>query len=201
MLTREAIRRRLQDAHEKTNLLGGDHALNPGWDAPPHLKDAAVLIPLVERADGLTLLLTRRTDHLDHHPGQISFPGGHVDAGDATPTAAALRELEEETGIAAAHVEIAGLLDLYVTRTGFAITPVVGLLTPPFDVTPDAHEVAEVFEVPLDFLMDPAHHQRRSRPFEGRTRYYYAMPYRGYDIWGATAGMIKNLHSVLMEET
>ncbi len=177
--------------------LRGDYDLNPGMHGSLPLTPAAVLIGLVERADGMTVLLTRRTDHLDHHPGQVSFPGGHSEPDDDTAQATALRETEEETGLHRRHIDVVGELDIYETRTGFSITPVVALITPPFDLSPDSFEVAEVFEVPLDFLLDPANHQRHCRVFEGREREFYAMPYGDYYIWGATAGMLINLYQVL----
>lgn len=179
----------------------GDHVLNPDMTATPlhDLTAAAVLIGLVEREAGLTLLLTQRADDLEHHPGQISFPGGHMDDSDKTAEACALRELEEETGIPTHHVHIAGRLGTYTTRTGFAITPVVGFITPPFPLCPDPKEVADIFEVPFDFLMNTANHQRMSRDFNGKTRYFHAMPYEDRYIWGATAGMLVNLHTTLTE--
>jgi len=175
----------------------GDYQLNPGMSQSGDLVPAAVLVPLVERPDGITTMLTQRTNHLAHHPGQISFPGGHVDPGDGTPEETALRETEEEVGVHRRHIEIIGRLDEYRVRTGFSVTPVVGLLTPPFEVTPEAYEVAEVFEVPLDFLMNPDNHERHSRDYKGNTRKFYAMPYDDYYIWGATAGMLVNLYDVL----
>jgi 8-oxo-dGTP pyrophosphatase MutT (NUDIX family) len=158
------------------------------------LIPAAVLVPVVNRPAGLTALLTRRTEHLAYHAGQISFPGGHMEPGDARPEDAALRETEEEIGLHRRHVEVIGRLDRYLTRTGFDVTPVVAVVEPPFDLAPDPHEVAEVFEVPLDFLLDPRNHQRHSRQYEGRERHFYAMPYGAYYIWGATAGMLRNLY-------
>lgn len=177
----------------------GDHDLNPGMEPSPDLTEAAVLVPLVDRAEGLTTLFTQRTDHLLTHAGQISFPGGHMEEGDISPQETALRETEEEVGLHRRHVEIIGRLDEYVTRTGFSITPVVGIITPPFDIVPDAHEVDEVFEVPLAFLMDPANHERHSREVSGLQREFYAMPYKDYYIWGATAGMLINLYEVLSD--
>ena len=161
------------------------------------LVPAAVLVPLVERNNGLTALLTQRTNHLAHHPGQISFPGGHVDPGDDSPEDTALRETEEEVGLHRRHINVLGQLDQYRVRTGFSVTPVVGLVTPPFNIKPDDFEVAEVFEVPLTFLMNPANHERHSRNFQGEKRHFYAMPYKGYYIWGATAGMLINLYQIL----
>lgn len=175
----------------------GDHDLNPGFHPEPPLRPAAVLVGLVDRADGLTVLLTRRTDHLEHHPGQISFPGGHIEDHDPDPAAAALRETEEEVGLPAAYIEIVGRLNTYVTRTGFEVTPVVAMIAPPFDLIPDPNEVAEVFEVPLSFLMNPRNHQRHERNLNGATRSFYAIPYRDYFIWGATAGMLMDLYRTL----
>ncbi len=177
----------------------GDHDLNPGMEPADALTPAAVLVPLVAHPDGLTAMFTQRTDHLAHHAGQISFPGGHMDPGDGTPEETALRETEEEVGLDRRHVEIVGRLDQYLTRTGFSITPVVALVTPPFETNPDPEEVDEVFEVPLSFLLDPANHHRHSREFEGRTREFHAMLFGDYYIWGATAGMLINLYEVLSE--
>lgn len=175
----------------------GDHDLNPDLYEPEQaLTPAAVLVPIVRRSR-LSLLLTRRTDHLHDHAGQIAFPGGRVDEGDADALAAALRETEEEVGLPRRHVEIVGRLDTYVTRTGFEVTPVVGLVTPPFPVEPDSFEVAEVFEVPLSFVLDPGNRQIESRQYQGRERHFYVYPYRDYYIWGATAGMLVNLSEVL----
>jgi len=160
-------------------------------------RPAAVLVPVVNRAEGLTVMLTQRTDHLHHHPGQISFPGGRVEADDKSPIATALRETEEEVGLHARHVELLGQLADYHTGTGFRITPIVGLVHPPFELSPDSFEVAEVFEVPLSFLLDPANHRREQMFYRGRERTYYAMPWRHYHIWGATAGMLVALSEFL----
>jgi 8-oxo-dGTP pyrophosphatase MutT (NUDIX family) len=160
------------------------------------LVPAAVLVPLVRRDSGLTVLLTQRTAHLSHHAGQVSFPGGRLEHGEE-PFAAALRETEEETGIAGHRVVPLGWLDDYVTGTGFRITPLVGALEPPLELDPDPFEVAEVFEVPLDFILDRANHQACSRIVDGRERPYYAIPYGERFIWGATAGMLINLVEVL----
>ena len=164
----------------------------------PVMIAASVLIPLVARPEGLTMLLTRRTDHLSTHAGQISFPGGRAEEVDSSPVDTALREAQEEIGLARRHVEIIGQLPDYLTGTGYHVTPVVGLLTPPFALTADAGEVAEIFEVPLAHLMNGAHHQRLSvdLPAGGR-RSFYAMPYERYFIWGATAGMLRNLFHFL----
>jgi len=158
---------------------------------------AAVLFPIVLREGGATVLLTLRTDHLRDHAGQISFPGGRAESVDLSPAHTALREAEEEIGLASAHVEVVGTLPEYLTVTGYRITPVVAFLTPPFSLRPDPSEVAEVFEVPLAFLMNPANHQRRSREIQGKTRHFFAMPYGRHFIWGATAGIIVSLARVL----
>lgn len=162
-------------------------------------KPAAVLVPLVPRGSELHLLLTLRQPHLSRHAGQVAFPGGRIDASDPGPVAAALRETEEETGISPTLVEPLGFLDTYLTSTSYRVVPVVGIVRPGFTAVPHEGEVAEVFEVPLAFLMDPAHHERHSREFQGRERFYYAMPWHGRYIWGATAGMIRNLFALMYE--
>ncbi len=157
------------------------------------LTPAAVLFPIVLREGGHTVLLTQRTAHLRDHAGQISFPGGRVEKSDLSPTHTALRETEEEIGLGRERVEIAGFLPEYRTGTGFRVTPVVAFVRPPFSLQPDPFEVAEIFEVPLAFLLDPANHQRHSLHYRGALRSYFAMPYGDYFIWGATAGMIRSL--------
>ena len=167
-------------------------------DLPPErlLVPAAVLVPLVRRDSGLTVLLTQRTAHLSHHAGQVSFPGGRLEHGEE-PLAAALRETFEEIGIPPERVEPLGWLDDYVTITGFRITPLVGVLEPPLTLDADPFEVADIFEVPLSFILDRANHKACSRIVEGRERPYYAIPYGERYIWGATAGMLINLVEVL----
>ena len=162
-------------------------------------RPAAVLVPLVPRGDGLHMLLTERQPHLRHHAGQVAFPGGRIDEADLGPVAAALRETEEETGILPAFVEPLGFLDTYLTSTNYRVMPVVGILQPGFSVTPQVDEVADVFEVPLAFLMNPVSHERHSREWQGLQRHYYAMPWQGHYIWGATAGMIRNLYCLMYE--
>ncbi|WP_265944184.1 CoA pyrophosphatase [Dechloromonas sp. A34] len=157
------------------------------------LTPAAVLFPIVLRDDKQTVLLTQRTAHLRDHAGQISFPGGRVEAEDLSPIHTALRETEEEIGLSRERIEVLGFLPEYRTGTGFRVTPVVALVLPPFDIQPDPFEVAEVFEVPLAFLLDPANHQQHSIHYRGALRQYFAMPYGDYFIWGATAGMIRSL--------
>jgi 8-oxo-dGTP pyrophosphatase MutT (NUDIX family) len=164
--------------------------------APP--RPAAVLVPIVLR-DELTVLLTQRAHDMPSHPGQISFPGGKVEECDTTPIDCALREAREEIGLDGRFVEPLGYLDSYRTGTGFQISPVVAFVRPGFTVVLDAREVLEVFEVPLAFLMDDANHQKHSREWRGRQRFYYAMPYQGHYIWGATAGMLKNLRERLFQ--
>lgn len=164
---------------------------------------ASVLVPLVEREAGLTLLLTQRTAHLRDHAGQISFPGGRAEQHDADVVDTALRETEEEVGLARRHVEVIGALPVYRTVTNFDVTPVVALVRPPFDLRLDAHEVAEAFEVPLVFLMTPAHHHRHVFEYEGAQREFLSMPWprpdgQGeYFIWGATAAMLRNFYRLL----
>lgn len=162
-------------------------------------RPAAVLVPIVLGGSDPAILLTRRTDHLHHHPGQISFPGGRVEAQDSTPVDTALRETEEEIGLDRRHVELLGALPDYYTGTGFRVTPVVGLVHPPFELQLDAFEVAEAFEVPLGHFLDPANHQRHSLVHEGRERQFHAMPYKDYFIWGATAGILMSLYRLLRE--
>ncbi len=161
------------------------------------LTPAAVLVPIIVRDTGLTILLTQRTAHLRDHAGQVSFPGGRSEASDASPEATALREAGEEVGITVSQVEILGRLPEYRTGTGFVITPVVGLVTPPLNLKLDDFEVAEVFEPPLEFLLDSANHQRQSIEVRGTRHEYWAMPWQGYFIWGATAGMLVTLHRFL----
>jgi 8-oxo-dGTP pyrophosphatase MutT (NUDIX family) len=153
---------------------------------------AAVLLPVILR-DEPSLMFTRRTEGLARHGGQVSFPGGRSEASDLSPVETALRETFEETGIAASFVTVAGYLDRYLTGTGFDIHPVVGLLAEGFALTPDPREVAEIFEVPLTFLCDPANRRRESREIGGRTRNFYTFTYGNHEIWGATAAIVVNL--------
>ncbi len=178
--------------------LRGDHECDPALRPKGKLVPAAVLVPVVLHDRGFAVLLTRRTAHLHAHAGQISFPGGRLETADAHEEAAALRETAEEIGLLPDQVEVIGRLDTYVTRTGFEVTPIVGLVSPPIVLRPDPFEVAEVFEVPLDFLIDPRNRERRAREFEGVRREFWAIPYGEYVIWGATAGMVVNLSEVLL---
>ena len=171
----------------------GDHDLNPSLPRASQRRPAAVLVPIVERSEGDTVLLTRRADHLHDHPGQVSFPGGRLDDTDAGPIDAALRETVEEIGLGREFVELAGVLDGYETVTGYGVIPVVAFIRPEFTLTLDAFEVAEAFEVPLAFFLDEASRQLHHRMRDGRRRYYYAFEYSDHYIWGATAGMLVNL--------
>ena len=161
------------------------------------LVPASVLFPIVLRADGPSVLLTQRTEHLKDHAGQISFPGGRVEPEDESPAHTALRETQEEIGLSPARIEIIGYLPEYRTVTGFRVTPVVGVVTLPFDLTLDSVEVASVFEVPLAFLLDPVNRQRHVREIFGMQRHFYAVPYGDYFIWGVTAGIIVSLAQAL----
>jgi 8-oxo-dGTP pyrophosphatase MutT (NUDIX family) len=158
---------------------------------------AAVLIPLVLKEDGLSVLLTQRTNHLRDHAGQISFPGGRMDPGDQNPNDTALRESQEEIGLDPKRVEIIGHLPQYLTVSGYSVTPVVGLVQAQAEYVLDEFEVADVFEVPLSFLLDPANHQVRLWQSEQGGRRFYSMPYENRFIWGATAGMLRNLYHLL----
>lgn len=161
------------------------------------LISAAVLVPLVVRDAQINILFTKRTEHLHHHPGQISFPGGQVEPGDFSLIDTALRETEEEIGLDRRCVELIGPLPDYLTGTGFCVTPVVGLVRTPFTLALDTFEVAEAFEVPLSHFLDPANHQRHSMEYQGQIRHFHAMPYNDYYIWGATAGIIMSLYQLL----
>jgi 8-oxo-dGTP pyrophosphatase MutT (NUDIX family) len=175
----------------------GDHELNPGMVPAGELRAAAVLVPLVDRVGGLTILLTQRTAHLAHHAGQIAFPGGRVEDADADEVATALRETEEEIGLTGCYIEPVGRLDRYVTRTGFTVIPVVALVHPPFTLTLAPAEVADAFEVPLSFILDPANRQQEGAEFQGIMRHFYVFRYGERNIWGATAGMLVNLAETL----
>jgi 8-oxo-dGTP pyrophosphatase MutT (NUDIX family) len=180
----------------------GDLDLDPAtWERAgvKATRQAAVLIPVVDRAE-LTVILTVRTPDLTSHAGQIAFPGGKIDPHDASPVAAALREADEEIGLVPARVEPLGYLDLYLTFSGFRILPTVARVDPHFTMTLNRHEVVEAFEVPLAFLMAPENHQRHSRDWKGIIRQYYAMPYEDRYIWGVTAGILRNLYERLYGE-
>jgi len=199
--TAAAVRRRFGEwtpgPPRGSGAIRGDHELNPGMHPAMELREAAVLVPLVDRPGGLTVLLTQRTENLSNHAGQIAFPGGRKDIDDPDAVSTALRETEEEIGLARDLVEPVGRLDRYVTRTAFTITPVVAIVHLPFTLRLGAREVADAFEVPLDFFLDPANREQRSAEFLGVMRHFYVFAYRGRNIWGATAGMLVNLAEVL----
>jgi 8-oxo-dGTP pyrophosphatase MutT (NUDIX family) len=184
---------------KKLERFRGDFQHEPNIPVRDDLRAAAVLVPLVDRPDGMGVLLTLRNASLPHHAGQISFPGGRIEEGDASAAATALRETEEEIGLARDSVEIVGRLDDYITGTGFLVAPIVGLVRPPYALRPDPAEVEAVFEVPLAHFLDPANHRRESRVFNGVERRFYAMPYGDKYIWGATAAMLMNLYDLLRE--
>ena len=190
------LRERLKRSPPAFTVYGDDGI---GRDAAI-LTAAAVLVPIVLREPELTVIFTKRTAHLKAHSGQVSFPGGRAEPHDPTPEFTALREAREEIGLPMERVEVLARMPDYLTRTGFRVTPVVGLLEPPFELVPDPREVEEVFEVPLAFLLDPQNHQRRTRELQGQTVGYYVMEFGGRAIWGATAGMLVNLSRHLATE-
>lgn len=194
ILSRDRLVTLLEQGYGTARPLDDDTVRRPGDDT---LRPAAVLVPLVCHPSGCTILLTRRTDHLDHHAGQISFPGGRLELQDKDAVDCALRETSEETGLDRHGIDVVGRLDDYNTVTGFRVMPVVGLLAPPLGLDPDPCEVAEVFEIPLDFVLDPRNHKRAHEMLDGQRRLFYAMRWNGYYIWGATAGMLVNLSRVL----
>jgi 8-oxo-dGTP pyrophosphatase MutT (NUDIX family) len=174
----------------------GDLDLNPEvWRRAgvKAIKPAAVLVPIIDRGEP-TVLLTTRTAELASHAGQVAFPGGKIEPADESPIAAAMREAREETGLAPTLIEPIGYLDLYLTFSGFRILPAVARVKPDFTLTPNPREVTETFEVPLKFLMTPANHQRKTRDWNGFARDYYVMPYENRNIWGITAGILRNLY-------
>lgn len=196
----EHLRAALTRVRPVRDLARGDHDLNPGMVSRRPLVAAAVLIPVIAAGPGPRVLFTKRALSLADHAGEISFPGGRVEPGDLDAAAAALRESEEELGLRPSQIEILGALDFYETRTGFRVSPLVGLLSPPLDLKPDPREVAEVLEVPLAHLLDPANHRRRDFTAGGQARSFYAIPFGGHTIWGATAGMLMNLCEVMRAE-
>jgi len=191
VLDLEELQRRLKRPDAGASEIAGD--LEKRAESPA-LIPASVLVPIVIREAEFTVLFTRRTAHLRAHSGQISFPGGRREPGDVSPEATALRETAEEIGLAPERVDVLARLAEYRTGTGYRVTPVVGVICPPLGLRPDRNEVDEVFEVPLSFLLDPSHHLRHSRVLRGETRWFYAIPFGDYYIWGATAGMIVNLY-------
>jgi 8-oxo-dGTP pyrophosphatase MutT (NUDIX family) len=198
----EDFRRRAQ---REENFLAhpdedGDHRFNPQNPRVLHraeLREAAVLIPVVDHADVATMLLTKRAETLRDHKGQVAFPGGRVDAGDGSPERAALREAHEEIGLDAGLVDILGRMPDYVSGSGYRISPVLAVVRPGFELTLNRSEVDAAFEVPLSFLMDPVNHTRGSRFWGEHEWFYYDMPYGDQRIWGVTAGIIRTLYERL----
>jgi 8-oxo-dGTP pyrophosphatase MutT (NUDIX family) len=184
---------------KKLERFRGDFQTDPNLPVRDTLREAAVLVPLVDRPEGMSVLLTLRNSSLPHHAGQISFPGGRIEATDTSAADTALRETEEEIGLPRESIEVVGRLDDYITGTGFLVAPIVGLIHPPYTLAPDPSEVEAVFEVPLAFFLDPANHRRESRMFNGVERRFYAMPYGDKYIWGATAAMLMNLYDLLRD--
>lgn len=178
----------------------GDHRLNPDLReliVRPGLRDAAVLIPVVDHGGEANVLLTKRTEKLRSHSGQVAFPGGAIDPTDASPEDAAVRETLEEIGLGAADIEIVGRMPDYVSGSGYRIAPVLGIVRPDYFLTINEDEVDDAFEVPLSFLMDPANHRRESRIWQERERFFYTMPFGERYIWGVTAGIIRTLYERL----
>ena len=193
---RQLILERLADLPPLEELLTADDLEKQSEASRQPLEPAAVLLLVVNHPEP-TVVLTQRTSHLAHHAGQIAFPGGRREGSDDTPERTALREAEEEIGLEGARVELLGRLPEYRTSTGFAVTPVVGWAEPPLAYRPDPHEVADVFEVPLAFLLDARNHRYESAFYKGRMRHYWAMPYGERFIWGATAGMLVTFQRIL----
>ena len=194
---------RLRAAGEKAPFADadyGDHRLNPDLRdmiVREGLRDAAVLIPVVDRRDGASVILTKRTEKLRSHSGQIAFPGGRLDPTDPTPEYAALRETEEEIGLAPSYIEVVGRMPDYVSGSGFRIAPILSVVRPDFRLSINPDEVDDAFEVPLAFLMNPANHTRDSRLWQDQQRYFYTMPFGERYIWGVTAGIIRTLYERL----
>ncbi|CTQ51971.1 putative NUDIX hydrolase [Roseibium album] len=198
----QLIRTRLSETSQLVQEQeAGDHTLNPElgpyakWEGPP--RDAAVLIGIMERSAGPTVVLTQRTGHLNSHAGQVAFPGGKIDPTDKGPVEAALREADEEIGLDTRRVELLGSLAPYLTGSGYRVVPVVGTILETTSFRPNPDEVDDVFEVPLNFLMNPANHQKQSREWQGKRRYFYAMPFGERYIWGVTAGIIRSFYETV----
>ncbi|MEO5694241.1 MAG: CoA pyrophosphatase [Usitatibacter sp.] len=198
---RDIIVERLLDLPPIEQLLTADDLEKQAEASQRPLKPAAVLLLVVNRPGEPTVVFTQRTPHLSAHAGQISLPGGSTDPEDGSPVHTALREAHEELGIEPERVQVLGQLPEYRTSTGFAVTPIVGWTEPPIEYRPDPHEVADVFEVPLSFLLDAANHRYESAFFKGRMRHYWSMPYGERFIWGATAGMLVTFHRLMARES
>lgn len=196
----EDFRRRAAREQPPHAVSLGDHVLNPTLEhmiLRKGLRDAAVLVPVVDHGTEATLLLTKRTETLRSHSGQVAFPGGRVDAADGSPERAALRETEEEIGLSPEFIDIVGRMPDYVTGSGYRIAPVLATVRPGFMLTINADEVDDAFEVPLRHLMDPANHRRESRVWQEKERFFYTMPHDRHHIWGITAGIIRTLYERL----
>jgi len=191
-------RRSNEDAEDLRKLKQADRNAWIRGDLP--LIPAAVLVALINRPGGMTVLLTKRTEHLSSHAGQISFPGGRTDDSDRDARHTALRETEEEVGLGPESIEVVGQLDNYIVGTGYLVTPIIGIIEPPVDYNAHDHEVAEIFEPPLKFLMDPVNMKRHSREVNDVTRNFFAVTWKDYYIWGATAGMLRNLSEIIWDE-
>ena len=196
------------DASRGTNRLRSNEDANPETKPTNILKTkpdsrndwipAAVLVLIIIRNDGLQVLLTKRNENLKHHAGQISFPGGRVDDSDRNVQHTALRETEEEVGLKPALIKIIGELDQYIVGTGYLVSPIIGVIEPPFELVKQEDEVAEIFEAPLDFLISPENFKRYSKNFNGKKHYHFAITWENHFIWGATAGMLRNLSHRLL---
>ena len=194
------LKTRLIPAYGDFDLPEGGDIFHLDDDDMDGLRDAGVLIGVVDRGGELNVVLTERPKTMAKHPGQVAFPGGKLDPHDTCSVDAALREAHEEVGVDRETVTLIGRSSLYLTRTGFRITPVVGLLPPDFVARPDPHEVDDVFETPLSFLMNPENHEEKSVQWQGQRRKYFEMPYKGHYIWGVTAGIIHALYERLYSE-
>ena len=202
MWTKDSVLERLAANPAKSTIRSNDDAeffpldeksANPEFGDDKSLTPAAVLIPLINRSEEVTVLLTLRTEHLNRHAGQISFPGGQVDQNDRDPEHTALRETDEEIGLTAQQIEIVGRLDDYIIGTGFLVSPIIGFIDPPLKLTPHENEVADVFEAPLSFVTHPDNFERHTREINGSKRSYFAIQWNDRLIWGATAGMLRDL--------
>ena len=199
------MRERIIRAFDGPGISPEPSVAGPDWshlpaddvDTAEAYTPAAVLVPLIDHSRGMTVLLTRRTDHLNSHAGQISFPGGRMETADPTPEVTALRETEEEIGVGPDAIRLLGRLEVRETGTGYRVVPVVGLIDPPVDLVPDPTEVAEIFEVPLDFVLDPTNHRYETRVISGVERQFYVVPYQDYYIWGLTARLLVTLAGVI----
>lgn len=194
-------RRAAAQSPAQSGELFGDHRFNPGhprlYLRQGPLRDAAVLVPVIDRGAEAAVLLTKRAETLRDHTGQVAFPGGRIDPGDISPEAAALRETMEEISLGAEFIEVVGRMPDYIAGSGYRIAPILGVVRPGFDLHLNADEVDTAFEVPLRFLMDAANHRRDSRMWNGLEWFYYEMPYGGQRIWGVTAGIIRTLYERL----